>query len=631
MTEPIVQLPPTIVIRDLATKLGLSVTAVAAEVLKNGIMISVNEEIDFDTAAVIAEDLGKKVALAAEAEISPVVTPSDNPFIEDPQAKLVARAPVVVVMGHVDHGKTSLLDAIRKTEVARGEAGGITQSIGAYQVTVQAEGEPSSQPPPGSQEIPRKARDDQAPTGRLITFIDTPGHEAFTQMRSRGATIADVAILVVAAEEGLKPQTFESLKMIHTAGLPFLVALTKADKAEANPERVKKELAENEVLAEEYGGKVPIVVVSAKTGDGIPELLESILLLADVDASKLMVNPERAAVGTIIESHVDPKQGPLCSALVQTGTLKNADEVVVGQVWGKIRSMKNDRGQLIKTAPPSTAVQILGLKAAPQVGDIFRVDRIAAQEMKKKTKSHQLGLHTKSVVGRRPMVVKKSEAEEEKEKKIDKLFLILKTDTLGSAEAILELLKKIEHAEVAVEIVQRGLGIISEADVLRAEAAHAVIIGFNVPVSPKAEQLGRSKSITMETYDVIYQLVDAVTARLETMLKPLEEVKDLGGLKVLAVFRNEHTFQVVGGKVISGKMAQGADVRVERQGQVIGRGRIGQLQSNKANVKEIGEGNECGLKVENVTTIQVGDDIITSITEQRARKLAEPVPASTEQ
>jgi translation initiation factor IF-2 len=592
--EPI-QISATIVVRDFAAKLGLPVTRVVAELMKNGVMASVNQEIDFDTASIIATDLGKEVTLfeAAAPEAETVV----NYLQEDESTDLQPRAPVVVVMGHVDHGKTSLLDAIRKANVVEGEAGGITQHIGAYQVEAQ---------------------------GRAITFLDTPGHEAFTQMRSRGAKVADVAILVVAGDDGIKPQTTESHRMIMEAGLPFIVAITKIDKEGSNPDRVKKELAEQNILAEEYGGKVPFVLVSAKTKQGIEDVLESVVLLADVEASKLRVNATRPAVGTIIESHIDPKQGALCSALVQTGTLKLGDEIIVGQVWGKVRSMKNDRGELVKVAGPSMAVQILGLKAAPQVGDIFRVDAEAAQSMKKHTKSHQLGFHTQTVVSRSATAMNATNSSEGTPE-VKKLFVLLKSDTLGSAEAILESLKKLEHPEVAVEIIQRGLGIVSEADVLRAEAAKAMIIGFHVPVSQKAEQLGRSKDIEILSYDVIYNLIDEVTIRLESMLAPLVEETELGTLNVLAIFRNENSFQVVGGKVLTGKMENGAEVRVVRNKQTIATGRVGQLQSNKLNAKEVTEGNECGLKVEGVTGIQVGDRLQAFTQISKRRKLSDRV------
>lgn len=598
MTDSAIKIPATIIVRDFAAKLGLPVTAVSAELIKNGIMAAINQEIDFDTAAIIASDLGKTVELDTTDHNTPqhVGLTIEEYLQEDANATLVARPPVVVVAGHVDHGKTSLLDAIRATTVTSGEAGGITQKIGAYQITKQ---------------------------NRLITFIDTPGHEAFTQMRTRGAKVADVAILVVAADDGVKPQTEEALRIIREAKLPFLVALTKIDKPDANAEKAKKELAEREVLLEGWGGQVPVVEVSAKTKQGIDELLEAVLLLADVEAEKLKVDPSRAAIGTVIESHVDPKQGPVASALVQTGTLRVGDEIAVGQVWGKVRSLKNDRGEPLKEAGPSVPVQILGLKAAPQVGDIVRVSAADAQELKKKVKSHQLRHHLKTVVKSTGLTT--GDESEEGKPKVQKLFLILKTDTLGSAEAITESLKKLEHPEVAVEVVQRGLGIISEADVLRAEGAKAVIFGFTVPVSPKADQLARSKNVPIEikTYGVIYDLINDITVRLENMLPPIVERKDIGKLNVLAIFRNENNFQVVGGKVVDGEIALGANVDVVRGGKVMATGTISQLQQNKTNTKTVSSGNECGMKVEGQSLIAVGDALMAHITELKPRKLTD--------
>lgn len=598
MTDSAIKIPSTIIVRDLATKLQLPITAVIGELMKNGIMSSVNEEVDFDTASIIAEDLGRSVELETEEALATEETAAVDYLAEDTSTDLKARAPVVVVMGHVDHGKTSLLDAIRQSDVVGGEAGGITQRIGAYQVHTH---------------------------DRPITFIDTPGHEAFAQMRSRGAKIADVAILVVAADEGIKPQTEESIKIIQEMQLPFIVALTKSDKPDAQADRVKKELAEKNILAEDYGGKIPFVAVSAKTKDGLTSLLESVLLVADVESQKLMVNAARPAVGTIIESHVDPKQGAIASALVQTGTLRLGDEIIVGQVYGKVRSMKNDRGESIKEAIPSTPVQILGLKGAPQVGDILRVSRIDAQELKKKVKSHQMGIHTQSVVGGRSARAAAKEADEsgEVQPELHKLFIILKTDTLGTAEAILESLKKIDHPEVAVDIIQRGLGIVSDAEVLRAEAAKAVIYGFHVSVSQKSEQLARSKGISIKTYTVIYDLIDDIVATLEAMLPPHIEEKEIGHLKVLAIFRNENTFQVIGGKVSDGSVQLGANIKVVRGDTVITTGKITQLQSNKQNVKEVAAGNECGMKVECKPVIQVGDVMTAITTESSRRKLSD--------
>lgn len=623
MPEITIKIPSTIIVRDFAAKLGLPITTVTSELIKNGVMASLNQEIDFATASIIAEDLGKKIAPeTGESEITTEATgsPIEDYLKEDPAATLEARPPVVVIMGHVDHGKTSLLDAIRSTNVTAGEAGGITQRIGAYQITVPAEDAPLSQ----GKKIPRETRDDRA--GRTVTFIDTPGHEAFGQMRSRGAKIADVAILVVAADDGIKPQTTEAHKMIEAAKLPFGVAISKADKPEANVERVKKELAEAGILAEEYGGKVPIIAVSAKTKEGMNDLLEQVILLADVDALRLKVNPHRPAVGTIIESHIDPQQGPIASVLIHTGTLRVGDEVVVGQVFGKIRSMKNDRNEIVKLAPPSAPVQILGLKAAPQVGDILRVAPDEFKELKKKVKSHQMTQHLQTVVGRTvTSTTKGTDEEEAKKKKILKLFIILKSDTLGSAEAILESLKKMPSKEVAVEIVQRGLGIISEADILRAETAKATVYGFNVLVSPKAEQLARGKNIEIVTSTVIYRLIDDVTKRLEDMLAPLTEVQEIGRLKILAIFRNENTYQVIGGKVADGLIQIGATVDILRHNASVAHGTITQLQQNKQNVKEVASGIECGLKVDGMTGAAVGDTVVASVVITKKRTLQEAV------
>lgn len=599
MTDSAIKIPSTIVVRDFAAKLGLPVTAVSAELIKNGVMAAINQEIDFDTASIIASDLGKQVELESEEADVPtqVGTTIEEYLKEDDGVELVARPPVVVVAGHVDHGKTSLLDAIRTTTVTADEAGGITQKIGAYQITK---------------------------NNRLVTFIDTPGHEAFTQMRTRGAKVADVAILVIAADDGVKPQTDEALRIIKEAKLPFLIAITKIDKPDANAEKAKKELAERNVLLEGWGGQVPVVEISAKTKQGIDDLLEAILLLADVEAEKLKVNPKRAAIGTVIESHVDPKQGPVASVLIQTGTLNVGDDIAVGQVWGKARSLKNDRGETVKFAGPSMPVQILGLKAAPQVGDIIRVSSVDAKELKKKVKSHQLRHHLKTVV-RATAGAASSDSEKDEKPKVKKLFIILKSDTLGSAEAITESLKKLDHPEVAVEIVQRGLGIISEADVLRAEGAKAKIFGFAVPISPKADQLARSKNIPIEikAYGVIYDLINDIVAQLEVMLPPIIERKDIGKLNVLAIFRNENTFQVVGGKVVDGEIALGSTVDVVRNGKTLATGTITQLQQNKVNTKTVSSGNECGMKVEGSTIIAVGDSLMAFVSESKPRKLTD--------
>ncbi len=600
MSPEAIKIPSALSVRDFAAKLGIPVTTVTAELIRNGIMKSLNEEIDFDTAQIIAEDLGKNVALD-EQVADESGTMSVNDYLKDDTANAtIERPPVVVVMGHVDHGKTSLLDAIRKTSVTEDEAGGITQHIGAYQVTEQ---------------------------DRLITFVDTPGHEAFTQMRARGAKIADVAILVVAADDGVKPQTKEALQIIHQTGIPYLIAITKTDKDEAQPDRVKKELAENQVQIEEFGGKTPVVAVSAKTQAGIHELLESIILLSDINREALLVNPDRSAIGTIIESHVDPKQGPVASVLVQSGTLHVGDEVIVGQVYGKIRSLKTDRGTSTKSAPPSMPVQILGLKAAPQVGDVLRVSAADVKELKKKSKSRQMSHHLQSVVGQRAVATKKKTTDDGQEEtpEIKKHLIILKTDTVGSAEAIIESLKKIQHPEVSVEIMQRGLGIVTESDVLRAEGAKATIYAFHVPISPKADHLARSKNLTIKPFTVIYDLLDDIKQALNTLLPPVTVQTEIGRLQVLAIFRNENTFQVVGGKVTSGEIRLQSNVQILRKGQPVSTGRITQLQQNKQNAQTVSQGNECGMKIEGDPVIQVGDEVVASVSQTHERTIDDPV------
>lgn len=600
-----VKIPPTIVVRDLAAKLGLPITTVSAELIKNGVMASLNQEIDFDTASIIAEDLGKKVELSAAPVEQPAASADsiETYLKEDPSAPLITRAPVVVVMGHVDHGKTSLLDAIRETHVTAGEAGGITQHIGAYQITKQ---------------------------NRLITFIDTPGHEAFTQMRTRGAKIADVAVVVVAADDGVKPQTKEVLGIIRQTGIPFIIAITKIDKPDSNAEKVKKELADENVLTEAWGGKVPLVEVSAKQKTGLSELLESVLLLADVESEGLKVNPDRPAIGTIIESHVDPQQGPVASVLVHTGTLRVGDDAIVGQVFGKIRSLKTDRGELVKSATPSMPVQILGLKAAPQVGDILRVAPDEVKELKKKVRSHQIVHHLQTVVGQRPTTFQKKNSDgevDDTQPRVQKLFVILKTDTVGSAEAIIESLKKIQHPEVAVEVIQRGLGLVTEADVMRAEGSKATIYAFHAQVSPKAEHLARSKNLTVKSFKVIYDLLDDVKRELELLLPEQRTEREIGRLKVLAIFRNENTFQVVGGKVLSGEIQMNSQVKVMRRNETVTAGTITQLQQNKKDTRIVTEGNECGLKIEAKPLIQVGDEVVASVTTVEKRTLASSATA----
>jgi len=574
-------------VKALAEKLSLPLTVVMTELVRSGVMAAMNEEIDYDTAAIVADDLGFIPEQETRTAESVDRQGMAELVHEDDATKLVDRAPVVVVMGHVDHGKTKLLDAIRKTKVVEGEAGGITQHIGAYQVVEK---------------------------GQAITFIDTPGHEAFTAMRSRGARVADVAILVVAADDGVKPQTEEVIKIIAEAKLPFVVAINKIDKPGANVVRVMQELAAKSVLVEGYGGTVVSAEISAKEGKGIKELLDSVLLVAQVEKENLKANPDRPAVGTIIESHVDSGEGPVATMLVQTGTLKVGDVVSTEDVWGRVKALKNYLGESIKAAGPSVPARILGLKSAPLVGDILRVqtDPKVIRELKSR----------KAAVRRAPQPMKTvAAATDEKKGEVQTLNLVLRADTLGSLEAIRESLKKLDHPEVRAEIVQSGLGNITEADVLRAETAQALLLGFDVVSTPTAESVARGKNMTMTTYDVIYDLVDDVRAALERLLKPEVIETELGRVKVLALFRTETKTQIFGGKVTAGKVHANAMLRVLRDNVQVAEGKLMQLQSQKSAANEVVTGQECGMKYEGPPVVQIDDVVVAFTREVKVRHI----------
>ncbi len=580
-----VSLPNRMTVKSFAERLSLPLTVVMTQLVKGGVMAAMNEEIDYDTAAVVADDLG----FSAEQESAAVETAdrqSLSELLKEPDSDaLIDRAPVVVVMGHVDHGKTKLLDAIRKTNVAGGEAGGITQHVGAYQVIEK---------------------------GRTITFIDTPGHEAFTSMRSRGARVADVAILVVAADDGVKPQTEEAIRIIGDAKLPFVVAINKIDKPEANPARVKQELAAKNVLVEDFGGKVVCAEVSAKDSRGLTDLLDSVLLVAQVERENLKANPARSSVGTIIESHVDPGEGPVATVLVHTGTLKVGDTVSTESIWGRVKALRNYRGEPIRAAGPSVPAQILGLRGAPTVGDILRTqtDAKIIRELKSR----------KIVPKRSPMAATSSD-DKTGAPTVTKLNLVIRADTLGSIEAIKESLKKLNHPEVRPEIVQSGLGNVTEADVMRAETAQALLLGFNVVSTPAAESVARGKHLVITTYDVIYDLVNDVRTALEKLLKPEVIETELGRVKILAVFRTETKSQIVGGKVTAGKILSGSLLRVVRDDQVVAEGELAQLQVLKSPATEVVAGRECGLKFEGPPVVQIGDSIVAFNREVKTRHI----------
>ncbi len=591
-------IPATISVRDFATALNLPIAKVMQELMRSGILASLNELIDFDSASIIAEDLGfiaEKVEASKDTSSTDVQVDRLADVMHGESAEnLVPRAPVIVVMGHVDHGKTLLLDTIRKTRVIDSEAGGITQHIGAYQVVKD---------------------------GRALTFIDTPGHEAFTVMRSRGAKVADIAILVVAADDGIQPQTREVIDIIKASQLPFIVAINKIDKPEANIERIYGQLGEVGLVPEEWGGKTICVPVSAKAGLNIDKLLDMLLLVADLEKAKIVANPDRQAIGTVIESHVDKGQGPVATVLVQTGTLKVGDVIGLrGALYGKVRAMKTFDGKDIKVAPPSTPVKILGFKEAPSVGDILEVPEDAALLGKLRLQPTR-----KSGVGE--LTLKHSHSIEEDgesaggESKV-KFNVVVKADVLGSLEALMGMLEKIDNPYVGVEIVGKGLGNVTDADIMSADAAKAVIFGFNVKAPAQIMELARSKNVIVEEYQVIYRLFESVVAHLKKLLPDEKIYSELGSAEVLALFKKTDKGQIVGCRVKKGKLMSGATVRVLRNGQMIGEGKSDALQSGKSAVSDVLAGQECGLSFIGKTKIEVGDILELYKEELQARALA---------
>lgn len=566
-------LPDKITVNQFAERLGKRVPDVIAILMQNGIMATINETLDYETAAIIAEDLGYRPQLSLQG--SDVDNPDERAgkigevIAAEGAENLQDRPPVVVIMGHVDHGKTTLLDTIRDTSVTETESGGITQHIGAYQVEKK---------------------------GKNITFIDTPGHEAFTTMRSRGARVADIAILVVAADDGVKPQTIESIHIMQEAEIPFIVAINKIDKPEADIDRSKKELSELNVIPEDYGGDVICVPVSAKQGTGIDDLLETILLVAEVNKDEILANPEGQTVGSIIESHVDKNIGPVSTVLVQNGTLRVGDIIQIGTIPGRVRSLKAWNGEELKEAGPSVPAQVLGLKQAPTVGDILEVasDKKALKQKIKKYDSVKF-LKKAGISG------------DDSEK--TKLRIVLRADKLGSLEAIIQSLQDITHKEVGIDIMQKGLGSITENDVTLAAAADALVLGFHVHASQQAQQIAGDEEVDVKTFTIIYELIDYAKLKLEKLLRKETVFEKIGSLKLLAVFRTEQTYNICGGRVQDGVVRVNAPVKIIRDGKMIGEGIIEQLEQDKQKQSEVGKAKECGMKLRTETTVQV-DDIL---------------------
>ncbi len=595
VVQKTVVVPQVINVRDFAGRLNLPVTKVIQELMRAGILASQNERLDFETASIIAEELGFTATLEVAKKDDGIETVQAMDRVrevlegEDVE-KLIARPPVVVVMGHVDHGKTKTLDAIRSTNVMGGEAGGITQHIGAYQVVKK---------------------------DRNITFIDTPGHEAFTVMRSRGAKVADSAILVVAADDGVQPQTKEAINIIQAAKLPFVVALNKMDKEGVDPERVLSQLSEMGVTTEAWGGPVPLAKISAKTGMGIDELLDVVLLVADMNADKIRANPNRLAVGTVIESHVDKGEGPVATILIQAGTLHRNDHLgIAGAAYGRVRMMRDWTGKMVDEAGPGMPVKILGFRMAPAVGDILEVPSDPSLLEVKKMKSVQQ-------VASQLTATKSTTAKTEKESQKKVLNVILKCDALGSLEALLGMFEKVQHDDVGAEVIQKGLGNVNENDILRADNSQpSVVYAFNVIVPQQIKVMARDKGVDVTEYKIIYELFDDVIRRLNILVPPEVIVTPLGEFETVAIFRTEPGRMVVGGVVKDGKVLAGEKARVWRGEEPIGLGTIDSLQSGKQTSKEAHAGQECGISFKGKVKIMPGDRIEIFHEEVKERKIS---------
>lgn len=584
--KKIVNIPQIITVRDFAVRLNIPITVVIAELMKNGIMATINESIDFDTAVIIADELGYEVkneVIEEKAKIQKI--PSDQVS----KNKLQHRPPVIVVMGHVDHGKTTLLDFIRKTNVVGGESGGITQHIGAYQV-----------------EIKRKNQKNQ-----LVTFLDTPGHEAFSAMRAHGANITDIAILVVAADDGVKPQTKEAISHAKAANLPIIVAINKSDKPHINIEAVKRQLADADLLSEEWGGKTIMVPVSAKTGENVDKLLEMALIVAEVE--ELKADYSGPAQGVIIESHMQKGLGAVATILVQSGILRTNDAVIAGKSYGKIKRMENDRGNIIKEALPSMPVKIMGLSEPADFGQQFRV---VSEEKIARSQAGNFEQHKRKVLslGEISQKIKKGEIKE--------LNLILKADTQGSLEAIKDALTNLSSEFSVVKIVHDNLGDISESDVNLAISTKSVVIGFHVGVSQSAQQLANVHNVKISTYDIIYNLVDDLSAGLEGMLEPIMVEEIVGKLKVLKIFKEKKDYKVIGGRVAKGRIIKNAQVRIVHEGEILGFGVIDSLEQNKKSNNEVLEGFECGLGIKTSCKILEEDVLEVIVQKEEIRKVS---------
>lgn len=575
--DNVVLLPEVISVKELAEKTGVSAAVLIGALMKNGILANINQIIDFDTALIITDGLPvtlkkKQVEASAEDVFHGNLA---KLLAEDDKSNLKTRPPVVVVMGHVDHGKTTILDAIRDTRVVESESGGITQHIGSYQAEI---------------------------NGQKITFLDTPGHEAFTAMRARGARATDVAILVVAADDGVMPQTIEAINHAKEAGVPVVVAINKMDKAGANPERVKAELAEHGLQPEEWGGDVIMVPVSAKKKEGIDKLLESVLLVSEV--LELKANPDRLAVATVVESHLDPNLGPVATVLINTGTLHQMDNFIVGDTYGRVKLMRDHIGKQLKFLPPSGTAQIIGLKETVESGQILQAVKDEKTARQRSEQVHNL-IHDeliKSGMGMQEILRRI------KEGSLKLLKVVIKADTQGSLEAIKQSLAKVKSDDVAIKVIHGGVGDISESDVMMAAASPgSLVIGFHTEANPHVLKSAERYGIEVITYKVIYELIDDLTKILSGMLEPELVLTELGRFKVKKIFFTGRGEMVVGGQIIDGVLQKGASLRVKRNKEEVGVGKLAGLKLVNENLDELEQGQECGVKYEGKVRIEEGD------------------------
>ncbi len=576
-----IQVPDEIVVSELASRLKVTAADVIKKLFGLGVMVTINQSIDYDTACIVAEEFGAKVTKEV------VVSIEERLFeeVEDTDENLQPRSPVVVVMGHVDHGKTSLLDRIRNANVTAGEAGGITQHIGAYRVKA---------------------------GGRDITFLDTPGHEAFTAMRARGALATDIAILVVAADDGIMPQTVEAINHAKAANLSIIVAINKMDKPAANPDKVKQELTEHGLVCEEWGGDVICVPVSAKTGEGIDELLEMVNLTADV--LELKANPDRLAKGVVIEARIDKGRGPIATVLVQTGTLHTGDTIIAGTAVGRVRVMRDDKGRTVKEAGPSVPVEIMGLAEVPSAGDDFAAveDEKLARELVEKrkfdAKEEQFKLYKKVSLDNLFSQIE--------EGSMKKLPIIVKADVQGSVEAVSQSLSKLSNEEVKVEVIHGAVGAVTESDVMLAKASDAIIVGFNVRPNPAAAENAKRDGVDIRLYRVIYDAIEEMQTAMKGMLAPKYREVDTGRVEVRQVMKLSSVGVVAGSYVLDGKVQRNGEVRVVRDGIIVAVDKIAGLRRFKDDVKEVAAGYECGITLEKFTDIKEGDIFEAFVTEE---------------